>query len=231
MTLPLFSTTEDPGPDFAGLIRRLQVPVRSTVRRPPPVSAGRRAGGNEFRHGTTVVALRFVDGIVMAGDRRATEGHIIAHRPWRRSSPPTATRPWPSPVRPAPRSRWSGCSRPSSSTTRRSRGWCSASRERPTSSARWSGSTCPWPCRAWPSSRCSPGTTWPAARAASSPTTSPGATTRRPSTTPPGPAAATPARPSSWATGSGWPATKRWSWPSSRSTRRPTRTPPPADPI
>jgi len=32
------------------------------------------------RHATTVVALRFVDGVVMAGDRRATEGHAIAHR-------------------------------------------------------------------------------------------------------------------------------------------------------
>ncbi len=32
------------------------------------------------RHATTVVALRFAEGIVMAGDRRATEGHTIAHR-------------------------------------------------------------------------------------------------------------------------------------------------------
>ena len=40
----------------------------------PPVRRPR------FRHGTTVVALRFADGIVMAGDRRATEGHSIAHR-------------------------------------------------------------------------------------------------------------------------------------------------------
>jgi len=32
------------------------------------------------RHATTVVALRFADGVVMAGDRRATEGHSIAHR-------------------------------------------------------------------------------------------------------------------------------------------------------
>jgi proteasome beta subunit len=38
------------------------------------------AGAGEIRHGTTVVALRFADGIVMAGDRRATEGHAIAHR-------------------------------------------------------------------------------------------------------------------------------------------------------
>ncbi len=30
-------------------------------------------------HGTTVVALRYADGVVMAGDRRATAGNIIAH--------------------------------------------------------------------------------------------------------------------------------------------------------
>src|ERR1700727_483665 len=30
-------------------------------------------------HGTTVVALRYLDGVVMAGDRRATAGNIIAH--------------------------------------------------------------------------------------------------------------------------------------------------------
>jgi proteasome beta subunit len=31
-------------------------------------------------HATTVVALRFADGVIMAGDRRATMGNIIAHR-------------------------------------------------------------------------------------------------------------------------------------------------------
>jgi proteasome beta subunit len=31
-------------------------------------------------HGTTVVALRYHDGVVMAGDRRATSGNLIAHR-------------------------------------------------------------------------------------------------------------------------------------------------------
>jgi len=30
-------------------------------------------------HGTTIVALRYADGVVMAGDRRATEGYAIAH--------------------------------------------------------------------------------------------------------------------------------------------------------
>jgi proteasome beta subunit len=31
-------------------------------------------------HSTTILSLRYNDGIVMAGDRRATEGHAIAHR-------------------------------------------------------------------------------------------------------------------------------------------------------
>jgi proteasome beta subunit len=45
-------------------------------------SSGQLEGsiGNQVRHGTTVVALRFAGGVVMAGDRRATEGHLIAHR-------------------------------------------------------------------------------------------------------------------------------------------------------
>jgi proteasome beta subunit len=35
---------------------------------------------SNLRHGTTVAAMRFADGVVMAGDRRATEGNLIAHR-------------------------------------------------------------------------------------------------------------------------------------------------------
>ncbi|HEY6415815.1 MAG TPA: proteasome subunit beta, partial [Acidimicrobiales bacterium] len=31
-------------------------------------------------HGTTVVAIRYADGVVMAGDRRATAGNFISHR-------------------------------------------------------------------------------------------------------------------------------------------------------
>ncbi len=71
MALPLFSPTEDPGPDFVGLLRRNGLP-------PIDAPAGDLAQG--VRHATTVVALRFADGVVMAGDRRATEGHTIAHR-------------------------------------------------------------------------------------------------------------------------------------------------------
>jgi proteasome beta subunit len=70
VALPLFNPTEDPGPDFLSLLRRSGVPAMSRESEAmPPV-----------RHATTVVALRFADGIVMAGDRRATEGHAIAHR-------------------------------------------------------------------------------------------------------------------------------------------------------
>ncbi|MEY2959282.1 MAG: proteasome beta-type subunit, partial [Actinomycetota bacterium] len=34
----------------------------------------------EVPHATTCVALRFADGVVMAGDRRATSGNLISHR-------------------------------------------------------------------------------------------------------------------------------------------------------
>ena len=34
--------------------------------------------GSLSAHGTTVIALRFADGVIMAGDRRATEGYYIA---------------------------------------------------------------------------------------------------------------------------------------------------------
>jgi proteasome beta subunit len=44
----------------------------------PPQSAG--AAGLDVRHGTTIVALTFAEGVVIAGDRRATSGNMIAQR-------------------------------------------------------------------------------------------------------------------------------------------------------
>ena len=70
MSLPLFSPTEDPGPSFAALMRRIE-PER-------PLVISDRAP--DIRHGTTIAALRYNGGVVMAGDRRATEGVSIAHR-------------------------------------------------------------------------------------------------------------------------------------------------------
>ena len=45
---------------------------------PGVASAGSGDAAALSPHGTTVVALRYADGVVMAGDRRATEGYYIA---------------------------------------------------------------------------------------------------------------------------------------------------------
>ncbi|TYB41444.1 proteasome subunit beta [Actinomadura chibensis] len=45
-------------------------------RRTPPASRA----GDEIPHGTTIVAVSFPGGVVMAGDRRATAGNVIAQR-------------------------------------------------------------------------------------------------------------------------------------------------------
>jgi proteasome beta subunit len=70
MTLPIFTASDDPGPSFAELLRRVQ-PLDAL-----PASADQL----QVTHGTTVVAIRYADGVVMAGDRRATSGNLISHR-------------------------------------------------------------------------------------------------------------------------------------------------------
>ena len=89
MSLPLFPFGADPGPNFVELLRRTRVagdhnaPGESAE---PVAMAGRHASGQStssmpgVAHGTTIVALRYADGVVIAGDRRATEGNVIAHR-------------------------------------------------------------------------------------------------------------------------------------------------------
>ena len=70
--MPFFLPSDDPGPDFGALIRRVGLAV------PPPTSdVSQRL---PIAHATTVVAIRYADGVVMAGDRRATAGNVIAHR-------------------------------------------------------------------------------------------------------------------------------------------------------
>src|ERR1700716_1423951 len=74
MTLPLFRPDDDPGPNFFGLLEKLgHHPLSVAVSRPDQT-------GFDIRHGTTIAALRFADGVVMVGDRRATAGSSIAHR-------------------------------------------------------------------------------------------------------------------------------------------------------
>lgn len=65
----------EPG-SFADLLRRVRP---ETLPRPVdvPVGSDLLAGAP---HGTTILALRYDAGVVIAGDRRATEGYSIAHR-------------------------------------------------------------------------------------------------------------------------------------------------------
>ncbi len=46
----------------------------------PTWSRGDGGGQLDIPEGTTVLAIRYAEGVVMAGDRRATAGNVIAHR-------------------------------------------------------------------------------------------------------------------------------------------------------
>ena len=81
MTSDLTRTTPDtplpmgaplPGSSFTDLIAALG--------HAPNDITGQSSGTLEAPHGTTVLALRFDGGVVMAGDRQATEGYLVAHR-------------------------------------------------------------------------------------------------------------------------------------------------------
>ena len=53
------------------------------LNRVKPAPAPVQASGHEplqITHGTTVLGVRYADGVVMAGDRRATAGNLIAHK-------------------------------------------------------------------------------------------------------------------------------------------------------
>jgi proteasome beta subunit len=93
MSLPFFPPGSDPGPSFVELWRlgghpgSAGAPGHSGVSGGEPIrplAGGGRAPSpplaSAVPHGTTIVALRYPGGVVMAGDRRATEGHSIAHR-------------------------------------------------------------------------------------------------------------------------------------------------------
>ncbi|MDQ4024251.1 MAG: proteasome subunit beta [Actinomycetota bacterium] len=60
-----------PGSSFSDVLKA------TTPELLPPTEADRQLHVPE---GTTVLALRFADGVIVAGDRRATEGFQIAHR-------------------------------------------------------------------------------------------------------------------------------------------------------
>lgn len=86
MTLPSFSPGDDPGPSFTGLLARLEFPSGIPAVPAAAFGAGSAGPGHglDVPHGTTVVASKFADGVIMAGDRRATSGNLIAHRTMRK---------------------------------------------------------------------------------------------------------------------------------------------------
>ena len=69
VAMPFFDPASDPGSNFPELLRRSGLG-----------SASEGSGTVDVPHATTCVALRYADGVVMAGDRRATSGNLISHR-------------------------------------------------------------------------------------------------------------------------------------------------------
>jgi len=74
MGLPLFSASDDPGPSFFHFAQGAGLT--------PPTSAGTALSP----HATTVIAVRYDEGVVMVGDRQAT-GNYIASRDVRKIEP------------------------------------------------------------------------------------------------------------------------------------------------
>ena len=75
--LPTFGPGLDPGSSFVDLLRQVaphDLPGAGLA------GAGSAAVPIEVTHGTTVLAIRYENGVVMAGDRRATAGYTIASR-------------------------------------------------------------------------------------------------------------------------------------------------------
>ncbi len=70
MSMPMFQPGADPGSSFPELLKRVGLAP----------ATGDAAGDLSVPHATTCVALRFTDGVVMAGDRRATSGNLISSR-------------------------------------------------------------------------------------------------------------------------------------------------------
>lgn len=68
--MPLFSPSDNPGANFFELVRRLGIA--------PDMSQWNES--LNVPHATTCVAVRYADGVVVAGDRRATSGNWIKHR-------------------------------------------------------------------------------------------------------------------------------------------------------
>jgi len=76
---PLPLSVPAPGASFTDLLE--------AVGAGPAIATPEGASGLTAPEATTVLALRYSEGVVMAGDRRATEGNLVAHRRIRKVFP------------------------------------------------------------------------------------------------------------------------------------------------
>ena len=76
--MPFFAPGDDPGASFVDLLRRTGsepfAELRDMLGSEPGIASLTDS------HATTVLAVRSADGVVVAGDRRATSGNLISHR-------------------------------------------------------------------------------------------------------------------------------------------------------
>ena len=75
--MPTFTVGDDPGSSFPELLRRVGLHPSATL---PTSGSAELMRALSVPHATTCVALRYDNGVVMAGDRRATAGNLISHR-------------------------------------------------------------------------------------------------------------------------------------------------------
>ncbi len=88
MSLPRFGPHDDPGPSFAALLRRTGASAAAAYSAAgsgfalgDPGAKAASPAAVDAPHGTTCLAVRYSGGVVLAGDRRATAGHLISsHR-------------------------------------------------------------------------------------------------------------------------------------------------------
>ena len=83
--MPFFAPGDDPGASFLELLRRTGSEPFAGLAQLPAAEGG--LVSFESSHATTVLAVRSADGVVVAGDRRATSGNLISHRDMRKVFP------------------------------------------------------------------------------------------------------------------------------------------------
>ena len=83
--MPFFAPGDDPGASFTELLRRTGSEPFAGLARAAVHGSG--TGPLDGSHATTVLAVRSAEGVVVAGDRRATSGHLISHRDMRKVFP------------------------------------------------------------------------------------------------------------------------------------------------